>query len=306
MNSSALKNLFKKIFSDKEQRHRVIVSTTSWIGDKAYLRILYLFICKKWLDFKEPKTFNEKIQWYKLNYRDPLMTQCADKYSVRAYVEENGFGDMLVPLHKVYDTAAEIDFSALPQRCILKTTHNSSGSYKWDAARANDTEMIRKRFHEMMQINAYWLSREWAYRDITPRIVCEKWIDSATPIVDLKFHCFHGRAEYLCYDIGMNDDMGDHAIGHRAMLDRALQPLDIETSMKKLPHDQIVLPENIQELLSIADRLSAPFPQVRVDFFLADGKAYFSELTFYSGGGYGTFSPRSWDKTIGDHFHLDR
>lgn len=304
MNKSAVKNLFKKMFADKEQRHRVIIATTGWIPDKAYLRLLYLFICKKWLSFKNPKTFNEKLQWYKVKHRDPLMVQCADKFAVREYIKQQGLEHMLVPLHGVYEDAAQLDFDALPSKCILKTTHNSSGSYKWNAARENDTEKIRKCFSDMMKINAYWLAREWAYRDISPKIVCEQWIESTTPIVDLKFLCFHGKAQYICYDVGMNDDMGNHAIGHRAMLDRSLQPLDIKTSMQRLADDQIKLPDNMEELITVADQLSSAFPHVRVDFFLADGKAYFSELTFYSGGGYGTFEPKQWDLEIGSHFHL--
>ena len=304
MNTSATKNLLKKVVADKEQRHRIIIGTTSWLPDKAYLRLLYLFICKKWLSFKHPETFNEKLQCYKLLHRDPLMTKCADKFAVREYVAQQGFEDLLVPLLGVYERAEDVDFEALPDKCILKTTHNSSGSFKWKKDRENDTAKIRKTFADMMKINAYWLAREWAYRDITPKIVCETWIDSKTPIVDLKFLCFDGKARYIYYDVGMNDDMGNHAIGHRAVLDRSLKHLDMKTSMQRLPDDRICLPEGMDRLLEIADKLSQPFPHVRVDFFVADGRAYFSELTFYSGGGYGSFEPKSWDHKIGEYFHL--
>lgn len=304
MNKSALKDLLKKLVGNKEKRHKIIVATTSWMSDKAYLKLLYKFICKKSLPLDNPETFNEKLQWYKLHYRNPLMTKCADKLEVRDYVKEKGMGDMLVPLLFKYDSVAEIDFDKLPEKCILKCTHNSSGSFKWNKERKNDTEQIRKCFKDMLSINAYWLSREWAYKDIKPRIVCEKWIESATPIADIKFLCFGGKAQFIYYDVGMNDEFGNHAIGHRAVLDRELNVCDVDTSMKRLPKEKLVLPENIQEIIAYADKLSEPFPQVRVDFFLADSKAYFSELTFYSGGGYGDFNPKEWDKKIGNFFVL--
>lgn len=304
MNSSIIKNILKAIVKDKERRHKIIVSTTSWIPDRIYLKILYLFICKKRLPIDSPVSFNEKIQWYKLNYRDPLMTICADKYAVREFVEQQGFQSYLVPLVAVYNSAAEIDFYNIPERCILKTTHNSSGSYKWDSSRDNDINKIRNTFNNMMNINAYWLSREWAYKKISPKIVCEEWVDSYTPIIDVKFLCFNGKAKYIYFDIGMNDDFGNHAIGHRAVLNRDFSEIDVKTSMRKLDLSKIELPNCMDKLLQIADKLSLPFPHVRVDFFIADNRPYFSELTFYSGGGYGTFDPPEWDIKIGKSFIL--
>lgn len=305
MNSSKIKNVLKRFVKNKEKRHRLIIKTTSWIPDALYLRILYLFICKSWLSFRKPKTYNEKLQWYKLYYRSPLMTKCADKYAVRSYVEDCGYVKYLVPLFFRYENADAIDFSLLPNRCILKTTHNSSGSVKWDAGRDNDTEGIRKTFDEMLGINAFWLAREWAYKDIVPQIICEQWINSEKPIVDVKFLCFNGKVRYIYYDSEMNDEYGNHAIGNRAVLDSAFSPIDITTSMHRLPDEKVVIFDCMREILEAAEILSKPFPHVRVDFFIADGKPYFSELTFYSGGGYGTLSPKKWDEEIGKCFLVD-
>ena len=305
MNKSIIKGFIKNIFKNKEQRHKFIIAATSWIPDKVYLKILYLFICKKRLSFNNPETFNEKIQWYKLYYKDPLMTKCADKYSVRNFIEEQGYGEYLVPLINTYSNAAEIDFQKLPDKCILKTTHNSSGSFKWNAERNNDIDAITKTFNDMLAINAFWLSREWAYKDITPRIVCEKWIE-AEKIVDVKFLCFNGKAEYIYYDVGMNDEFGNHSIGHRAVLNRQFENLNIKTSMKLLSGDKIVIFKQMEKMREIADNLSKFFPHVRVDFFVADEKVYFSELTFYSGGGYGSFEPREWDEIIGKSFEINK
>lgn len=289
---------------DKEKRHKLIIRTTSWMSDEKYLKLLYRSICKKKLPLDSPVTFNEKLQWYKLNYKDPLMTICADKYEVRKYVSNTGYSNLLVPLINVYDSAEDINFDTLPPKCVFKCTHNSSGNMKWDVNKQNDIKKIRKTFREMLSINAFWLAREWAYKDIKARIICEKLIEAETPIIDIKFLCFYGEPYFIYYDIGMNDEEGKHAIGRRAVLNKDFSALDIKTSMHKLDRSEVVKPNNYNELLVAVRKLAKPFPHVRVDFFCADGVIYFSELTFYSGGGFSKFEPDSWDKTIGDCFKL--
>lgn len=301
-----IKDSLKKLIPDKEVRHSLSRVLTKHISDELMLKILYRITLGEKLNFSIPTTFNEKLQWYKLYYRDDLMTLCSDKYLVRNYVEKKGLSHILTPLYGVYNNADEINFDELPNECFIKCNHNSNGNILWRKDKQMNVYKIRKKLNKMLSNNAFYSSREWSYKNIKPRIICEELLKTKDPngLVDFNFFCFNGQPKLVMYNIGLSNDAGEHAIGHRAVFDENFNPLDIKTSMKPLDVEKIKKPKNYEEMLNYAKILSEPFPFVRVDFFYVDGVIRFGELTFYSAGGYGKFEPQKWQYILGEMLEL--
>lgn len=236
----------------------------------------------KRLNLKTPQTLSEKIQWLKLYEilpRLPLYTQCADKYLARDFVIGRGYADILVPLIGVYDSPDQIDFSALPDRFVLKANHSSGQNLiVKDKSELNWDET--KKMLSSWLATEYWLKGgEWQYRNIPPKILCEKFLSSkGSELVDYKFFCYNGEVEYL-------DVWVDHGIGPRPLyiyLDKNMQPVPFnkDTIEFQKAGRQILLPDNLDRMMKVAKDLSKGFPFVRVDLYSTDGKIYFGELTF--------------------------
>lgn len=289
-----------------ELKRKIIAGVSSIFPDRIDVILTTLLKTKTFIDLTNPKTYNEKIQWYKLNYRVPLLTQCADKVLVRDYVSSCGLGHILTKQYAIYERAEDIDFSVLPDECFIKCNHNSAGNYHYKRKDNPDEDAIVKKFRNMLSINQYSLSREWAYKDIKPRIICEEFLKASSPekFIDFNFFCFNGEPKLVMYNLGLCAENGDHADGRRAVFDEHFHPVDMTTSVDVLPYDQIEKPSNYEEMVEYATILSRPFPHVRVDFFLVDGEIHFGELTFYSGSGFGKFYPEKWQQIMGDWFVL--
>lgn len=302
----SIKEFLKKVVPDKELRHSLSRFFTKNISDEVMIPLLYWITVGEKLNLKDPKTFNEKLQWYKLYYRDELVTLCSDKFLVRDYVNDQGLSHILTPLYGVYNDANEINFDEIPNECFLKCTHNSNGNILWNKDKAMDIKKIKRNLNKMLSNNAYYSSREWSYKNIKPRIICEELLkaNSHHGLVDFNFFCFNGKPRLVMYNTGLSNEKGEHAIGKRAVFDEDFNPLDISTSMEPLPPESISKPKNFDEMLKYATILSKPFPFVRVDFFYMDGEIRFGELTFYSGGGYGKYEPKEWQYILGDYMVL--
>lgn len=289
-----------------EVKRRIIARLSSIFSDKQDIILTTLIKTRKRIDLEHPSTYNEKIQWYKLNYRVPLLTQCADKVHVREYVKSYGLEHILTKQFAIYEKAQDIDFTSLPDECFIKCNHNSAGNYHYKRSDNPDESAIKKRFARMLSINQYSLSREWAYKNIQPLIICEEYLKPSAPekFVDFNFFCFNGQPKLVMYNLGLCAENGDHADGKRAIFDEYFQPVDMTTNVEVLPYSQVSKPEQFEQMLEYAKILSKPFPHVRVDFFLVDNEIHFGELTFYSGGGFGKFYPEKWQKIMGDWFIL--
>lgn len=289
-----------------EFKRKIIAISSAVLPDKLDIKLKYYLKTGRKLDLNNPKTYNEKIQWYKLNYRVPLMTQCADKVRVRQYVESCGLSKILTEQYGIYESPYEIDFDNLPNECFIKCNHNSAGNYHWKRENNPNIEDIKRKFSRMLSINQFALSREWAYKNIRPLIICEEFLraSSSEEFIDFNFFCFNGEPELVMYNLELCAENGDHADGKRAVFNKDFKPVDMTTSVEVLPYDSIKKPPNYDEMLEYARVLSKPFPHVRVDFFLVDGVIHFGELTFYSGSGYGEFYPECWQDIMGDWFVL--
>lgn len=302
----SIKELLKKIISNKETRHKLSEMLTKKVSDEFMIKMLYRITLGEKLDLNNPIKFNEKLQWYKLFYRNDLMTRCSDKYLVREYVKQKGLANILTPLYEVYDKAEDINFNELPEECFIKCTHNSNGNILWKKENLKDVEKIKKKLNGMLSNNAFYSSREWAYKNIQPRIICEELLktNKSEGLIDYNFFCFNGHPKLVMYNVGLSDGNGEHTVGQRAVFDENFNPLDIKTSMNPLDTKTIEKPHNFEEMLIYAKQLSEPFPFVRVDFFYVDGVIRFGELTFYSAGGYGKYEPQEWQYKLGEWMDL--
>ena len=163
--------------------------------DKLYLKLKYRLIMGKKLDLINPKTYNEKLQWLKLYDRNPLYSNLVDKYEVRKYIEEKIGEEYLIPLIGVYNSFEEINFEELPEKFVLKCTHDSGSVVVCPNKKILNINETKLNINKALKRNFYYQGREWPYKNVTPRIVCEKMLDSR--IIDYKIFCFNGKPEFL-------------------------------------------------------------------------------------------------------------
>lgn len=245
-----------------------------------------------------PKTFNEKIQWLKCYYRDPLMVTCADKVAVRKYVAEKlGGVEYLIPQYGIFNSADEIDYDALPDSFVLKPNHSSGRVIICSDKRQMDSDAIHKICDEWMHENYYYQNGEWQYKNIISKIICEKYIQTNT--TDYKFFCFHGAPKLV--NVIWNRRGSEYS---DAFFDMECNKLPFRS---KHESDKLIkMPINFSVMRRLACKLSEGFPFVRVDLYNVNGHIYFGELTFTPANGMDKFEPIEWDRKLGDMLDLNR
>ena len=272
------------------------------LPDEKYAQWFYKLYTGKKLNLKEPKYFDEKVWWLKLNNRDPLLTVCSDKHAVRDYVRKCGFENILIPQLGVYDNAKNIPFDDFKEEVIIKCTGGSGENFIFTPGSNTNTKMIVKRMNYALKQNPYLYSREWNYKNIKQKIIVEKLIrDKKGKLpLDYKFMCFAGEPRLLFLDIGLLDD--NNIYNHN--YPRNIYDMDFNLMPFKETRDNydgtVDKPENFEQMIEIARELSQPFPFCRVDLYNVDGKVYFGEITFYHGGGCNDIQPEEWDLRLGN------
>lgn len=260
------------------------------------------------LDWANPRTLNEKLNWMKLHVRDPLQKIAADKFAVRAHVAAKVGAQYLIPLIRKCDRAEEIRFAELPAAFVLKTNHGSGQNWiVRDKAREDEHAVIRQ-FREWLATSHYAASREWPYKDMQPAVVIEELLldeDGQIPS-DFKLHCFGGKVAAIQVDL-------DRETAHRRNfydLDWNLQPFiwtEWERGKPAWPNGRAVArPAALAEMVRVAETLAVDFPYARIDLFDCRGKVYFGEITFYHGGAFERFDPPEFDRFFGDKLALPR
>lgn len=292
---------YKKIFKSKKTRI-AILHMLEWVPDSLMIRIQYRIHNGKHLNLKKPTTYTEKIQWYKLNYRDPVMTKCVDKFTAKMYVTEKlGTDEYIIPTIFHWDYASEIDFSVLPDRCVLKTTNGSGTNIFFNRDENPDYETIKNQLNTWLNQVRKSAGREWAYDNVKPSIICEPLIEAVDQagegLDDYKFFCFNGKIAMKWVDY-------DRFVGHkRVLFDASGNRLNVECTYPS-PLDFHYPKEAFDVLTPIVEKLAKGFPHVRIDLYYTNHKPYFGELTFYSGSGYEPFSTDEYDKELGEIFIL--
>lgn len=265
-----------------------------WLySDEEYIARLYKKAFKRDLNLIDPKTFNEKLQWLKLNYRDPAMAICADKYAVRGYLKNMGFGYLLNEVLAVYDNAEDIDFSKLPERFVLKASHGSG----WNILCENKAEYSwsawRKVMDSWLHQNLYVYGREWVYKEMKPRIICEKYLDvTVGELFDYKFFCLNGKVEFI--QATDNDKKSARINLYDSGWNLMKEKYAYMGSPKNIPR-----PVKLEHMLEIAEKLSDPFPFARIDLYDVNGDIIFGEITFFPSSGFKGFDPEEFDFVLG-------
>lgn len=274
-----------------------------FISDKRFLKIQYYLRTKKKLDLTSTITFNEKIQDYKVNYKNELMKICVDKIEVRKYVEESlgekQAREILIPLLAYSENINEINFEALPSKFILKLSNGSSFNKIVYDKDNTDINKIKREFKFYSLAEYYYYAREWAYKGVKNRFLVEELLDFKGNIPDdFRFFCFEGNVEFITVDTNSISDGAKNTNYNRNIYDRDWNPINGEINYKRGDHE-VLKPEKLKELIEIAEKLSKPFPHVRVDFYYFDNRIYFGELTFYHASGYQEFRPLEFAKQVG-------
>ena len=275
-----------------------------WMPDELYLRWMFWARMGTRLNLENPQTFNEKLQWLKLYDRKPEYTVMVDKYLVRDYIAQTIGEEYLIPLLGVWDDPEEIDFEALPQQFVLKCNHNSGlGMCICKDKETLDIPKVKRELKRGLQQNYYLTGREWPYKDVPRKIICEKYMSDGNTagLTDYKFMCFHGQVKciFTCTDRHMEN---------------GLKVTFFDTNWNKLSFirhypsssQDIPAPQNFILMKKLAEKLAQGIPFVRVDFYEIDGRVYFGELTFFPGSGMEDFSPIAWDYKIGEWVKMDK
>ena len=263
-------------------------------NDRLYIKLSFLSGMRRLPDLEHPKTYNEKLQWLKLNDIHDEYTQLVDKYEVKKYVSKIVGEDVIIPTLGVWDSFDEIDFSKLPGQFVLKTTHDSGGVVIVKDKGKMDMKAAKKKLDRCLRHNSFYNYREYPYKKVKPRIIAEKYMvdESGTELKDYKFFCFNGEVKFLF-------------VATDRPFDTRFDFFDID--FNHLPVKQghpwatkeIKKPKGFDEMIRIATALSQGFPHVRVDLYNINGKTYFGELTFFHFSGNVPFEPAEWDEKIG-------
>jgi len=291
---------YKKLVRNQDIRFWLLRMVKA-IPDKIIVKWQYKLKLGRRPNLMNPIRYTEKIQCYKLYYRNDFLTLCADKYRVREYLKSKGYEHILVPLIGVYDKVEEIPFCELPNMFVIKTTHGSGTNIFCRDKESFDFIKAKYLLKKWLKRDYFAAGREWAYKNIIPRIIIEKLLipeneESSFPH-DYKFLCFNGEVKYIVVD---KDRFKSHK---RNIYTPEWGFLDISTDHPNCG-DTIPKPDNLDEMKAIATTLSQGFPHVRVDLYSVNKAVYFGEMTFYPLTGYVQFEPDEFDKELGAVFCL--
>ena len=298
-------NRFTKL--RKFLRKVILYSIETPIGrllpDVIYLKIKFRLLVGTMLNLKNPRTFNEKMQWLKLYNRKPEYTVLVDKYKVRDYIARELGEEYLIPLLGVWDKAEDIDFDTLPDKFVLKCNHNSGlGMCICKDKSKLDTKKVKAELKKGLKQNYYMHGREWPYKNVERKIICEKYMEdeSRSELKDYKLWCFGGKVEVVltCAERFSETGLKEN------FYDPEWNLLDMRRPAHANTDYPIAKPQCLDKMIAFAEQLSKGFPFLRVDFYEVDKKLYFGELTFFPATGMENFEPTEWDRKLGDLINL--
>lgn len=292
------------MLKDKDARfmHLAAHGLYNWMSDERYIRKLWKIKMGTLLDLDHPKTFNEKLQWMKLHDRNPLYTTLVDKYNVKKYVAAKIGREHVVPVYGVWNRFEDIDFSKLPKAFVLKCTHDSGGLVIVPDKSKFDIRAARKKLNSCLKRNFYYVGREWAYKNVRPGIMAEKYIRSGSRegLTDYKVMCFHGKARCSFTCTSRYSAEGGVKVTFFD-LDWNVMPFERHYSKSDVPVEK---PAEYDRMIQLAEELSKGLVFARIDFYIVNGRIYFGEYTLYPGCGMEEFHPYEWDYRLGSWIQL--
>ena len=300
---------FKKLLRDNPHKiwtaffyNLVNLGVFSCLSDEEFLKLAYRVLMGEPLDFHNPQTFNEKLQWLKLYDRNPQYTIMVDKLRAKEYVSNILGSEYIIPTLDVWDKPESIDLDELPNKFVIKTNNGSGGN---DVIVCKDKSTlrlkeVRRLMHKSLRTNTYRTLREWPYKNIEPAIFAEKYMtDNGEELHDYKFFCFHGTV--ACFKVDFN-----RWENHKANY--------YSPDLRLIPYGEVFcppdfgqtppIPDNIDEMITVAEKLSSGYPFMRVDLYNIKGKIYFGEMTFYPASGLSPFTDKKFDLQLGNLLKL--
>lgn len=297
-------NKIIKVLKNPEWALGVILrrSFASMMDDRTFIKWEYFSGMRKFPNLEDPKTYNEKLQWLKLNDIHPEYGRLVDKYEAKEYVKEIIGEEYVIPTLGIWNSFDEIDFGVLPNQFVLKTTHDSGGVVVCPDKSKFDKAAARKKLERSLKHNYFFEHREYPYKNVPPRIIAEKFMvdESGTELKDYKFFCFDGKCKmlFVATDRNIGDvkfDFFDEKFNHLPFVQG--HPW-AEKKIKK--------PAGFDKMIELSEILSKGFPHVRVDLYDINGQIYFGELTFFHFSGNVPFEPEEWDYKVGEWLDLPK
>lgn len=275
----------------------ILTHFMTWLPDAVYLRIMFRLRMGYDLNLRNPKTFNEKLQWLKLYNRREEYTNMVDKYEAKKVAEKILGKDYIIPALGVWNRFEDIDFSILPDQFVLKTTNGGGGGGVIICKNKSelDKSACAKHLKSSLCASIYRNFKEWPYKDVVPRILAERFmVDESGELRDYKFYCFNGEPKVLLV-------ASERFSGHRTYFDYFDMDGNHLAFTQGGQNNPVSpsLPPNFDEMKQVARKLSQGIPHVRVDLYSVDGKVYFGEYTFFDSSGLEKFTPEIWDEIFG-------
>ena len=255
------------------------------------------------LDLENPKTFSEKLQWLKVNYREPIQIVMVDKHEAKDFIAQRVGDQYIIPTLAIWDSVEDIDFDVLPNQFVLKCTHDSGGIVICKDKSSLDREAAKAELSTSLQRDYSRIAREWPYKDVPRRIIAEEYLSElgSNEILDYKMYCFHGKPKLTVVCSNRFSKTGTRM----NFYDIDWKPMGIHFGHYPPLSTEFTRPETYEEMLRLATELSKDCPFLRVDFYEIKGRLYIGELTFFPGAGFEKFRPMTKDYELGEWLHLE-
>ena len=292
-----------RFLTDRDYRFLVLAGRGFYghLPAEAFLKRMYRIQMGREPDLENPKTYTEKLQWLKLHDHRPEYTTMVDKFAVKQYVADKIGAEYVIPLLGVWDRVEDIDFDSLPERFVLKTTHDSGGIVVCKDKKSLDIGQAKQKLDYFLKRDYYDHNREWPYKHVPHRIIAEAYMEdtSTGELRDYKFFTFGGEPKVLY--IAQGRGRGEPTVADFFDMDFHHLPFTIDHDTAPVPPEK---PERFELMKILAAKLSEGTPQLRVDFYEVNGRVYFGEMTFFHCSGMERFHPESWDRIFGDWVNL--
>ena len=296
--------IIKKIFTDKYVRFYILdrLGFYKHLSDEKYLKKKFKLRLGFELNLENPKRYNEKLQWIKLNLHSPQYVDMVDKYKVKEIVASIIGEEYVVPVYGVWNKPEEIDFDSLPNQFVLKTNHDSGGVVICNNKANFNQRKAVKFLHKYLKNDYYLQNREWPYKNVKKCVFAEKYMEDniSGELRDYKFFTFDGKVKAMFI---AKDRFNDNEETKFDFFDENFNHLPFTNG-----HPNAIIPpekpKNFELMKELAEKLSKNIPHVRVDFYECNGKVYFGEMTFFHWSGFKPFIPDEWDYKFGEWIKL--
>lgn len=274
-------------------------------NDKVYLSLRWFTVTHRFINWRNPSRFTEKLQWLKVYYHRPELTTMVDKIEAKKYVAGIIGEQFIIPTIAVWDSADDIDFDKLPDKFVLKCNHDSgTGMCICTDKSKLDYSSVRKGLNEGLKSDYYPISREWPYKNVKRKVFAEQYMkqEDSSDLTDYKWFCFNGKPLY-CQVIRNRSsketiDFFDTEWNHQSFIGFNPRAVHAENCPS--------CPKNLSLMIELATSLSRDLPFSRVDLYEINGNVYFGEITFFPAGGFGAFRPKKMDRVFGQYLVLPK